>query len=198
MKNARYLLPFLLLALTLPTTASAHQTPKAAAKPEWRTFFDGKTLRGWMHMHTSPDAKPWTAAKGELIAPEGPVDWLVSTVPLKDFTLMGQCWSERKTGAMLALAARQKDGRSFNNVQVFSTGVPAEGKRSAFRLERKGDRVTLRWTGQKTETVTGITGPVHLSLGYFGPHKVKWRGLKVRAASAAPPAAKPRPNGLRR
>jgi hypothetical protein len=181
----RWLCCLLVLALAIP--AAAQKKPNTLTRDEiekgWILLFDGETTWGWAAMHTAPNAKDWSAESGELAPPEGPVDWLVNATAFGDFELAGECFSENRVGPILALAESTQappEPTTYTNRQVFSSNIPAGSKLSGFSLTRTGRKATLRWTGEKPESYSSLTGPLHVSLGYFGPRKVRWRNLKLR------------------
>jgi hypothetical protein len=175
------------MALILVAPARAQQKANTLTRDEiekgWILLFDGETSWGWTPMHTAPNAKDWSVADCALEPPEGPVDWLVNTTAFGDFEMTGECQAENRVGAILALAeSKQTQGAAttYSNRQVFSSNVPREDQWCGFRLSRTGPKATLQFAGGKSESYSSLAGPLHMSLGYFGPRKVRWRNLKLR------------------
>ena len=84
----------------------------AAGQDQWKTLFDGKTLKGW-EARTTSDPKAngdWTVSNGALVCPGTTAGWLSTDAEFTDFHLKLQFRGDAKVNSGVFLRS-QKEGQ---------------------------------------------------------------------------------------
>ncbi|WP_231740999.1 3-keto-disaccharide hydrolase [Thalassoglobus neptunius] len=174
-------------------------TPQQQAE-SWISLFDGVSLFGWES--TNPETN-WSVSEGSITASEGPVGFLMTTVPYADYELICEYRTQTGTNSGLFLRTEFPPGSiktecyevniadehpngfltgSLVNREKTSGDIPTNNEWNTFRINVDGDQIDIQHNDQQvlSYNANGTVAPLGRIALQKNFGKIEFRKLIVR------------------